>query len=68
MRKYIKYDYGVPKMKVIAILLLVVGVVGIVMGSMMFGDIGVAAIIGSVTALLSGIGFLLKTKKVPVKN
>lgn len=44
-------------MKLIAILLMIVGIVGLFMGSMMVGDIGIAAIIGASGALLSGIGF-----------
>ncbi len=51
------------KMKVIGILLLVVGVVGIIMGMMMFGDIGIACIVGALAAGLSGIGFLKVAKK-----
>lgn len=50
-------------MKVIGILLIIVGAVGIIMGLMMFGDIGIACIIGAVAALLSGIGFLLVPKQ-----
>ncbi|MEK4508241.1 MULTISPECIES: hypothetical protein [Paenibacillus] len=50
-------------MKVIGILLLILGVIGIVLGGMMVGDIGIAAIIGSITALLSGIGFLIAKNK-----
>jgi hypothetical protein len=45
-------------MKIIGILLLVVGVIGALMGTMMFGDIGIAAMIGAASAILSGIGFL----------
>ena len=45
-------------MKPIGILLIILGVIGIILGSMMFGDIGLAAIIGALGALLSGIGFL----------
>ncbi len=50
-------------MKVIAILLIVLGVIGIALGLMMFGDIGIACIVGAVAALLSGIGFLMANKK-----
>jgi hypothetical protein len=50
-------------MKAIAILLIILGVIGIFMSLMMFGDIGVAAGIGSLTALLSGIGFWLVNNK-----
>ena len=45
-------------MKKIGIILIVVGIVGVILGCMMFGDIGIAALIGAVTAILSGIGFL----------
>ena len=51
-------------MKVIAILLVLVGVLGLVMGTMMFGDIGIACMVGGMSALLSGIGFLLAAKKI----
>lgn len=44
-------------MKVIAIILIILGIIGILMGLMMFGDIGIAALIGAITALLTGIGF-----------
>lgn len=44
--------------KVIGIILIIVGVIGLLMGMMMFGDIGVACIIGALSALLSGIGFI----------
>ncbi|WP_432776066.1 hypothetical protein AAFJ72_03460 [Brevibacillus gelatini] len=50
-------------MKIIGILLVIIGVVGIAMGSVMFGDIGIAAMIGASSALLSGIGFLIRTSK-----
>jgi len=49
--------------KAIGTLLLVVGIIGMILGSMMFGDIGLSAMIGSITAILSGIGFLLAPKK-----
>ena len=54
-------------MKIISILLLVVGVVGLGLGSMMFGDIGVAASVGGVAALLSGVGFSLVSKTLSKK-
>ena len=50
-------------MRLIGILLLIVGVIGIVMGMMMFGDIGIACIVGPITALLSGIGFIITSGK-----
>ncbi len=49
-------------MKVIGILLLIVGIIGIILGSMMFGDIGIAAFIGAAGSVLSGIGFLQVAK------
>jgi hypothetical protein len=49
-------------MKIIGIILLVVGAIGIALGLSMFGDIGIAALIGASTAILSGIGFLLAGK------
>jgi len=45
-------------MKTVGILLILLGVIGILMGTMMFGDIGLAALIGALSALLSGIGFV----------
>ncbi len=50
-------------MKVIGILLVILGVIGIVLGAMMFGDIGIACIVGALSALLSGIGFIKVSKK-----
>ncbi|MDE6964562.1 MAG: hypothetical protein K2P30_13155, partial [Lachnospiraceae bacterium] len=41
--------------KIIGIILIVVGILGIFMGMMMFGDIGIACLVGAITALLSGI-------------
>ncbi len=51
-------------MKVIGILLIVLGVLGVLLGLMMFGDIGVACIVGALSAFLSGIGFLITSGKV----
>ncbi|HIQ63245.1 MAG TPA: hypothetical protein IAA66_06615 [Candidatus Avichristensenella intestinipullorum] len=45
-------------MKVIAILLLVAGVVGLIL-SALFPALCLAGILGAVAALLSGLGFLL---------
>lgn len=50
-------------MKVIGILLIILGILGILMGGMMFGDIGIACMVGAVAALLSGLGFLSVNKK-----
>jgi hypothetical protein len=49
-------------LKIIGFLLLIVGAAGIFMGGMMFGDIGIAAFIGSAAAILSGLGFLSVNK------
>ena len=46
------------KTKVIGVLLIIVGILGILMGLMMFGDIGIACIVGALSALLSGMGFV----------
>ena len=51
-------------MKVIGILLIFIGIVGILMGMMMFGDIGIACMVGAVSALLSGFGFLSVNKRI----
>ena len=51
-------------MLVIGIILIVWGAIGLVMGMMMFGDIGVACIVGAVTAILCGIGFIMASKKI----
>lgn len=55
-------------MKIIGIILVIVGVLGIFMSSMMFGDIGLAALIGSIASLLSGFGFLSANKKLDQLN
>ena len=43
--------------------LIILGVIGIAIGLMMFGDIGVACIVGALAALLSGFGFLSVNNK-----
>ena len=48
----------------IGILLIILGIAGVCLGGMMFGDIGIAAIIGALGAFLSGIGFLLGAKRI----
>jgi len=54
-------------MKIIGILLIVMGVIGILLGGMMFGDIGVTSIVAGIIGLLSGIGFILVNKKLKVE-
>ncbi len=46
-------------MRTIGVLLLIWGVLGLLAGTIMFGDIKIAAYIGAVTAVLAGIGFLI---------
>ena len=48
--------------KIIAISLIIVGVAGLGLSSMMLGDIGVAAGIGSIMSILAGVGFLINNK------
>lgn len=50
-------------MKLIRILLILLGIVGIIMGGMMFGDIGIACIVGALSALLSGFGLISVDKR-----
>ena len=50
-------------MKGISIALIIIGAVGLLMSMMMFGDIGIAAGIGSITAILSGVGFNIADKR-----
>ncbi len=51
-------------MKLVGILLVVLGIAGILMGMVMFGDIGIACIVGALAALLSGVGFLIAAKRI----
>jgi hypothetical protein len=55
---------GGGSLKVIGILLIVLGVAGIGMGTIMFGDIGIACFVGAAAALLSGIGFFVISGRV----
>lgn len=50
-------------MKILGILLILVGLAGIGMGSMMFGDIGIACMVGAASALLSGFSVLVIASK-----
>lgn len=54
---------GVSSMKILGIVLIVFGSFGFILSLMMFGDIGIAAAIGSIGSTLSGIGFVLANKK-----
>jgi hypothetical protein len=51
-------------MKVIGVLLIILGILGILMGLVMFGDIGIACIVGALAALLSGVGFVIAAGKI----
>lgn len=52
-------------MKIIVVLLFILGAGGLAMGGMMFGDIGIAAMIGGLSAILSGFGFRIILKRLP---
>ena len=51
-------------MKAIGILLILAGIAGFVLSGVAFGDIGLSFAYSGVIALLSGIGFLVTSKKV----
>lgn len=51
-------------MKIIGIILIAIGVIGFIIAANMYGDIGIAAFIGSIPAVISGIGFLLARKEI----
>lgn len=51
-------------MKAIWILLTILGVLGILMGCVMYGDIGIACFVCALSALLSGIGFAIACRKI----
>lgn len=53
-------------MKVIGIILIIFGVLGLLIAGMMFGDIGVAAGIGSIVGILAGVG-LIQTSQLQKK-
>lgn len=50
------------------ILTLLTGAAGIVLGGMMFGDIGLAAIIAGCVGLFSGLGLLVAAGKIKKLN
>ena len=49
-------------MKLFGIILIVIGGIGLILGGAMFGDIGIAAWIGAITALVTGFAFLKLNK------
>ena len=51
-------------MKAIGILPILAGIAGFVLSTVAFGDIGLSFAYGGAVALLSGIGFLITSKKV----
>ena len=51
-------------MRLIGILLIILGIIGLLLGMLMFGDIGIACIVGALAALLSGIGFFMVAGKI----
>lgn len=55
-------------MKVIAILLILLGVLGCAAGGLTYGDIAIACMIGGLAALLSGIGFWIAAGKIKKMN
>lgn len=55
-------------MKGIGFALLAAGGIGIFLGSKMYGDIGIAALIGAVPAILSGAGFLKASQAIKRLN
>ncbi len=55
-------------MFVVGILLIILGILGICMGMIMFGDIGIACMVGAAAALLSGVGFILVNRKIKKIN
>ncbi|MBQ0143196.1 MAG: hypothetical protein KBT06_10470 [Prevotellaceae bacterium] len=50
--------------KVIGILEIIIGIIGIIFGLMMFGDIGIACLVGAIGTLLSGIAFVSVSKAI----
>ena len=50
-------------MKAIGVVLIIFGSISLLLSGIMFGDVGIAAGIGAITAILSGVGFLLTARK-----
>lgn len=55
-------------MKIIAIILIAFGSIALLISLAMFGDIGIAAAIGAITAILCGVGFLQVNKALNTKE
>ncbi|WP_413375754.1 hypothetical protein [Alkalihalobacillus sp. 1P02AB] len=55
-------------MKAISIILIVIGVIGLLLSTLMFGDIGLLAAFASTVAILSGIGFWMIVKQLNEKK
>lgn len=51
-------------MKAFGILSIILGIIGVIIGGMMFGDIGIACLVGAFAALFSGIGLIKASKKI----
>lgn len=51
------------KIKIVGIILIIVGIIGFILGAMMFGDIGVSCSVAALVSLISGIGFISIDKK-----
>jgi membrane associated rhomboid family serine protease len=51
-------------MLAVAILLLIAGLMGVIMVTIMFGDIGTAVTIAALTAILALIGFVIIRKQI----
>lgn len=51
-------------MIILGIFQIVLGVVGLLLGAMMFGDIGIACFVGALSALWSGIAILIANRRI----
>ena len=58
----IHHRLEVSALKVIGILLIIVGVGGLALSTMAFGDIGLSFAYAGIVSILSGIGFLAAKK------
>ena len=48
----------------IGVLEIILGALGLIVGANMYGDIGIACIVGALAALLAGIGFLVAASRI----